>query len=146
MKPAHKKRRKNTIDFLPVMVEGKNSWENVVGERHRLRRSLQHETHNLFNIAYEETIRGASNPLLGKMEFHLSGSPPKQHYHLQPQYYRHETYHNELEPVPDLLHPSQLKQQTQKQHNNSLFVALNLLFYFIFISKGGVEAWRAPFS
>ena len=29
-----------TIDFLPMMVERKNSGENIVRERHGLRRSL----------------------------------------------------------------------------------------------------------
>lgn len=80
---AREEKTKSTIYFLPVMVEGENSGEYVVRERHGLGRSLQHKTHELFDIAYEETIRRASNPLLGKMVLYLSGSPPKQHHHLQ---------------------------------------------------------------
>lgn len=68
----------STINFLPVMVEGEYSRENVVRERHRLRRSLQHHPHKFSNISNEETIRGSSDSLSGEMAFNFSWSPPEQ--------------------------------------------------------------------
>lgn len=69
-----------TVNFLPVMVEGKDSRENVVREiRHGLRGSLQHHGHKFFNVSNEETIRGSSDTLLGEMAFNFSRSPPEQH-------------------------------------------------------------------
>jgi hypothetical protein len=78
-----KEKKKNTIDFFPVMVEGEDSGEDVVRERHGLRGGLQHHPDKFFDISNEETVRGASDPLLGEMVFNLSGSPPKQHDHLK---------------------------------------------------------------
>ena len=79
-----------TINFLPVMVEGKDSGENVVGERHGLRRGLQHHANKFLNVSNEETIRGASDPLLGEMAFNFSGSPPEQDSELEEEEKEHE--------------------------------------------------------
>lgn len=65
-----------TIDFLPVMVEGKDSGENVVGERHGFGGGLQHHGDKFLNVANEETIRGSSDSLLGEVALNFSGSPP----------------------------------------------------------------------
>lgn len=55
---------KYTIDFFPVMVEGEDSGEYIVRERHGLRGCLQHHPHKFFDVSNEETIRGSSDPLL----------------------------------------------------------------------------------
>ena len=83
-KGRRRRRRKgNTIDFFPVMVEREDSGEDVVRERHGLRGGLQHHADKFFNISNEEAVRGASDPLPGEMVFNFSGSPPKHHDHLQ---------------------------------------------------------------
>ena len=64
------------------MVKRENSREYVVREGHRLRRGLQHHFHNLLHVANEETIRGSSDSLLGKMVFNSSGCTPEQDYNL----------------------------------------------------------------
>lgn len=70
--------RMYTINFLPVMVEGKDSGENVVGERHGFGGGLQHHGDKLLNVANEETIRGSSDALLGEVALNFSGSPPEE--------------------------------------------------------------------
>lgn len=76
-----------TIDFLPVMVKGEDSGEDIVGEsRHGVRRGLQHQAHKLCHIPNEETVRGSPYVLFGKMDFDLSGSPPHHSHRLKRQY------------------------------------------------------------
>lgn len=93
-----------TINFLPVMVEGKDSGENVVGERHGLRRGLQHHANKFLNVSNEETIRGASDPLLGEMAFNFSGSPPEQDSELEEEEKEHEGKREKLEGGEEFLH------------------------------------------
>lgn len=67
-----------TINFLPVMVEGEDSGENVVRERHGLRGSVEHHAHKFSDIANEEAIRGSSDSLPREMALDFSGPPPEQ--------------------------------------------------------------------
>jgi len=59
------------------MVEGKDSRENVVRERHGLGGGFEHHCHKFFNISDEETIRGSSYSLFGEMSFNFPWCPPE---------------------------------------------------------------------
>lgn len=74
-----------TINLLPVMVEGEDSREDVVGVSHGLGGGLPHQTHNLLEIPNEEPIRRPSYPLLGKVFLHLPRPPPQQNGNFQHQ-------------------------------------------------------------
>lgn len=86
------------------MVEGKDSGENVVGERHGLRRGLEHHADKFLNVSNEETIRGSSDPLLREMPFNFSGSPPEQDSELQQKHKEHEGKREKLEGEEEVFH------------------------------------------
>jgi len=77
------KKKEGTVKFLPVMVEGKDSRENVVRERHGLRRGFEHHSHKFLNISNEETIRGSSYSLVEEMSLNFPWSPPERECYLE---------------------------------------------------------------
>lgn len=103
-KQLRRRRRRSTINFLPVMVEGEDSRENVVREWHGLRGSLEHHANKFFHVSNEETIRGSSDSLLGEMAFNPSRSPPEQHCNPEHEEHEHERERKKLKPGQELLH------------------------------------------
>jgi len=93
-----------TINFLPVMVEGKDSGENVVGERHGFGRGLQHHGDKFLNVSNEETIRGSSDALLGEVALNFSGSPPEEDGELEEEEKEHEGEGEKLEGGEEAVH------------------------------------------
>lgn len=68
----------NTVDFLPVVIEGEDSGEDVVRERRDgLRGSVEHHGDEFVDVANEEAIRGASEALLREMTLDFHRSPPQ---------------------------------------------------------------------
>lgn len=89
-----------TIDLLPVVIEGKDSGEDVVRglRRHWLGGGFQHHANHLLDAANEEAVWGSSYALPCEVLLQPLRPPPQE---LQRSFQRDEhgrSYHTQAQP------------------------------------------------